>query len=67
MIKKSEKDHYHKYFEEQNNNIKKTWDGLRKIVNVKKTTTFSISQLNIQGKIETDPKRITNKFINFLC
>ena len=64
-IKKSEQNHYVSYFEEQNNNIKKTWEGIKKVVNVKKTVNFSISQLNINGKIENDPTTITNKFNKF--
>ena len=46
-------------------NIKKTWEAIRKIVNVKKSTNFSISHLNINGKISTDPCEITNKFNHF--
>ena len=33
---KSKKQHYESYFEEMNTNIKKTWEGIRKIVNVNK-------------------------------
>ena len=52
MIKKSEKEHYHKYFEDQNNNIKKTWDGLRKIVNVKKAQTFLFPSLTSMARLK---------------
>ena len=54
-----------KYFEQLSTNIKKTWEAIRKIVNVKKSTNFSISHLNINGSIITDPDEITNKFNNF--
>ena len=64
-IFKSKKEHYKSYFEEQKTNIKKTWEGIRKIVNVKKQSTFSISQLNINGKIIDDPQAIANSFNNF--
>ena len=46
-------------------NIKKTWDAIRKIVNVKKSTHFSIFQLNINGKITDDSVEITNKINNY--
>ena len=46
-------------------NIKKTWDAIRKIVNVKKSTHFSISQLNINGKITDNPIEITNKINSY--
>ena len=64
-LKKSKKDHYKSYFEEQKTNMKKTWEGIRKIVNVKKPANFCISQLNIKGKIIDDPTAIANNFNNF--
>ena len=57
---KSKKEHYKSYFEEHNSNIKKTWEGIRKIVNVKKSTKFSISHLNVNGKIVDAPVDIAN-------
>ena len=48
-LERSKKQHYESYFDEMNTNIKKTWEGIRKIVNVKKSTKFSISHLNING------------------
>ena len=38
QLEKSKKEHYESYFDEMNTNIKKTWEGIRKIVNVKKST-----------------------------
>ena len=64
-LNKSKKDHYKSYFEEQKTNMKKTWEGIRKIVNVKKPTNFSVSQLNVKGKIIDDPVAIANNFNNF--
>ena len=50
-LKKSKKQHYIEYFNEHviDNNIKKTWDGIKKIVNVKKTSK-KVSQLNYWRK-----------------
>ena len=45
--------------------MKMTWEGIKKIVNVKKTVNFTISQLNINGKIVDDPEEINNNFNNF--
>ena len=59
---KSKKEHYEAYFEEQKVNIKKTWDGIRKIVNVKKSTKFCISHLNINGKIVEADLDVANAF-----
>ena len=64
-IDKSRKDHYDSYFEEHNANLKKTWEGIRNIVNVKKSTKFSISHLAINGKIVDQPLDIANSFNNF--
>jgi hypothetical protein len=50
------------YFVQHSLDIKKTWEGIRKIVNVKKSVKFSISQLNVNGKILDDPAEITNQF-----
>jgi hypothetical protein len=60
---KSKIDHNQKYFEQLHMNIKKTWVAIRKTVNVKKSTNFSISHLNINWKAATDPGEITNKYI----
>ena len=62
---KAKKEYYNSYFEEHNTNIKKTWEGIKKIVNVKKSTNFSISHLNIKGKIADDPASIVNHFNHF--
>ena len=64
-LKKSKTEHHRKNFESLSLNIKKTWDAIRKIVNVKKSTHFSISQLNINGKITDDSVEITNKINNY--
>ena len=64
-IDKSKKDHFDSYFEEHNNNLKKTWEGIRSIVNVKKSTKFSISHLTINGKIVDQSLDIANSFNNF--
>ena len=65
QLEKSKKEHYESYFDEMNNNIKKTWEGIRKIVNVKKSTKFSISHLNVNGKIVDQPIDIANNLNNF--
>ena len=58
---KSKKQYYTSYFKEHNNNIKKTWEGIRKIVNTKTTINYGIPQLNIKDKTYVDPKNIANK------
>ena len=64
-LKKSKKTYFTTYFAEHNNNIKKTWQGIRSIVNTKNTVSHSISQLNINGKIIDNPKDIANSANDF--
>ncbi len=64
-IKKSKNDHYKKYFESHSNNIKKTWEGIRKIINPGKPIGYGISQLNFKGKIIDDPNDIANSLNSF--
>ena len=63
-FKKSTKQYYAEYFAENVNNIKKTWDGIRKIVNIKKKAVNS-TQLNIGGKIVVDDKEVASHFNKF--
>ena len=59
------KNYYTSYFQEHRNNIKKTWEGIRKVVNTKPKVNYGISQLNTKGKIMSDTKEIaecTNEY-----
>ena len=62
-LKKSKKQYYEQYFTEHVNNIKKTWDGIKKIVNLKKNSNRT-SQLNVGGKV-IDDKEIATNFNHF--
>ena len=59
------KNYYANYFSEYVNNIKKTWEGIKKIINVKKTN--KTSQLHIGGKIIDNEKQIATNFNNSFC
>ena len=63
--KKSKNEYYKKYFESHSNDIRKTWEGVRKIIGAGKPVGYGISQLNIKGKIIDDPKDIANSVNNF--
>ena len=63
-LNKAKKQYYAEYFSENINNIKKTWDGIRKIVNIKKLATKT-TQLNIGGKIIDEDKELATNFNNF--
>ena len=64
-LKKSKKSYYSKYFEENNNNIKKTWSGIREIVNLKNSDIHIITQLNINGVNLNNINDIVNNFNDF--
>ena len=64
-LKRSKKEHYSSYFEEHSNNIRKTWEGIKSIINVKNTVKPAISQLNINGNIIDDSKDIVDSVNNF--
>ena len=64
-IKKSKKQYYAEYFADNVNNTKKTWEGIRKIVNIKKMSSKP-SQLKISGKIIDDDKKLATNFNNFI-
>ena len=63
-IKKSKKEFYAKYFAENIKNTKKIWEGIRKIVNITKTSSKP-SQLEIGGRIIDDDGDLATNFNNF--
>ena len=46
LIRQSKKDYYCKYFLENQSNLKKTWEGIRNIININKKSTVSIEKIN---------------------
>ena len=64
-LKKSKKSYYAAYFEEHSNNTKKTWEGIRSIVNIKNSVNPKIVQLNINGSVIDEPKLVVNEINNF--
>ena len=64
-LKKAKIQYYSNYFKEHNNNINKTWDGIRSLINVKRKNFSQISQLRSSDVVLTDPQEIANEFNNF--
>ena len=64
-LNKSKKSYFATYFNEHNNNIKKTWEGIRSIVNIKNSVNPKISQLNINGTVIDEPKLVVNEINHF--
>ena len=63
-LMKAKKNYYTKYFEENNNNIKKTWEGIRSIINIKSTKS-TISQIKVNNKVIINQKEIVDTLNNF--
>ena len=63
-LKKAKKNYYTKYFEENNNNIKKTWEGIRSIINIKSMKS-TISQIKVNNKVIKNHKKIAESLNNF--
>ena len=58
-LKKAKVDYYNKYFQENNNNINKTWKGIKSIVNVINKKNSQITQLKSDGKSLTNDQSVS--------
>ena len=64
MIRTSKKDYFAKYFEENNSNVKKTWEGIRNLINVSKKSSTKITKL-FKDKMITNNLDIANTMNTF--
>ena len=62
LIRQSKKNYYQKYFSENSQNIKKTWEGIKTIISISKIKSMVPDSLNINNKINNDPTDIANCF-----
>ena len=62
LIKQSKKNRYQKFFADNTNNIKKTWEGINNIISVKNTNKSVPSCIATGESHITDPKQIAKKF-----
>ena len=65
MTRKSKGNHYHKFFQEHKKNMRKTWDGIKSIININKTYKKSINCLKINGNEKTNPVILSDSLNNF--
>ena len=61
-VKRTKKAYYSEYFSQHSNNIRKTWQGIRELVNVKKGAKTSISQISHKGNIISNSSEIAESF-----
>ena len=60
LLKQSKKNYYDKYFKDNINNMKNTWEGIRSIISLQKTTNDSPTIISLEGQTVTDPRTIAN-------
>ena len=65
LIFYSKKDYYSKYFNEYSNNIKKVWQGIKGIINIKTKDQNSPNCIETKNELLTDNTKITNEFNNY--
>ena len=62
LLKKSKQNYYINFFNENLNNIKGTWKGIKELINFKTNKSSPPTELEIEGKLETDPKTVSDFF-----
>ena len=64
-IRKEKKKYYKEFFENNLNNMKKTWQGIKEIINLNSKAGPPISQLYYEGKHIKTNEGMSNAFNNF--
>ena len=59
------KNHYSTYFTENSLNLRKIWDGIKELVNIKHKNIESINSILFKGKNVTDYKEIATIFNSY--
>ena len=60
FLKQSKKNYYDKYFKDNINNMKNTWEGIRSIISLQKTTNDSPKIICLEDHSVTDPWAFAN-------
>ena len=65
-LRESKKNYYHQFFEDNKNNMKMLWNGIKNIVSLKTNNLDTISDLmNKEGSQIYDPGKMANEFNHF--
>jgi hypothetical protein len=65
LIRINKRDYYKNYFEEHRSNMKKTWDGIRSIINISKKTSLKVNKLQHQGNLIDNGDGMANAMNSF--
>ena len=66
LLKKAERDHYEKLFQENKGNLKKAWSIIREVIN-KKTSSNTCSRFVINNNITTNKNIIADGFNSYFA
>ena len=64
LLRKSKKNHYNQLYSKSNNDMKKTWKEINKIIHKNKTRDTILCVTTEKG-VESNPYKIANKFNDF--
>ena len=65
LIYYSKKDYYAKYFDKYSNNIKKIWQGIKGIINIKTKDQDSPNCIEVNNDLVTNNTQICNEYNNY--
>ena len=65
LIRNSKKNHFRKFFSENANDVRKTWTGIKSIINIRTLTKGQPNSLSIDNKLITNPSEIAEGFNNY--
>ena len=65
LTRTSKKQHFADYFQEHQSNLRKTWEGIRDLINVSKKSRINIRKIIHDNKPITDNEGISNTINNF--
>ena len=66
-VNSSQKFYWSTYFNNYKHDMRKTWKGIKDLVNTKTADNTNISQIKVNGKEINDPKKTGNTFNNFFA
>ena len=67
ILKASKSMHYQKHFEINKLNLRKTWEGIREVINIKKKNRQTINTLNSDNGIINEDRIISEQFKKHFC
>ena len=65
LCRESKKNHFRKFFTENANNAKNTWQGIKSIINIRNNSKSVPTSLLVDNKMVSHPTEIANNFNNY--